>query len=220
MALLSLAAMRPRARNMVAAVALTTLPAPSISGAICPSILAGSCYVVDGGTVSAGSAASAYGHSVQCSARCQAAGGATLILRDDRTYSAPPSTATFECRPGVAIAVPDEEGPIREKRGKLILEPSNLSELDAILDTCAEREIVVRRYRTTLRIAADGATLTGVSKLRTVAPGRIPVTTRVVERFTATRVPTAHPALAPSVSRRARALPACSPDLEPRCVTD
>jgi len=143
-----------------------------------------------------------------------------IILRDDGTYSMPASTATLECRPGFAIEVPDEEGPIREKRGKLILEPSNLPALDEFFDTCVGREVVIRRYRTTLRYAENGTKLTGVAKLRVVAVGKIPITTRAIERFTATWVPTSQPALASSASPRARELPTCSPDLRTRCVTD
>jgi hypothetical protein len=205
------------ARTVIAALVLGSL-VPSTSRAVCPGVAAGSCWVVDGGVVRAGSSASAYGHSVRCSLRCRVAGGAEIVLRDDGTYSMPPSTARLECRSGIAIAVPDEEGRIREKRDRLILEPSNLPALDEFLDACAGRDVVVRRYRTTLRLAEDGTTLSGVAKLRAVATGKIPVSTRAIERFTATRVPTAARA-SPAAPRR-RELPTCSTDLRPRCVSD
>ena len=201
------------------AIAALALAAASAAGAECPNGVAGSCWVVDGGTAHGSSAASAYGASVRCSARCRFAGGAIIILRDDGTYSQPPNTTGYEC-PGGVIDVPDEYGLIVEKRGKLILEPADLTPLDAFLDACTGRDVVIRRYRTTLRIAADGATLSGVAKARTLTPGAVPITSRAVQRFTATRVVPAPSALASPPSRRARELPACAADLKLRCVTD
>jgi len=202
------------------AIAALALAAASASGAECPNGVAGSCWVVDGGTARGSSSASAYGRSVHCSARCRLAGGAVIVLRDDGTYSQPPNTTAYECPTGVTIDVPDEEGSIVEKRGKLILEPADLTPLDAFLDACTGRDVVIRRYRTTLRIAADGATLSGVAKARTLTPGAVPITSRAVQRFTATRVVPAPSALASPPSRRARELPACAADLKLRCVTD
>jgi hypothetical protein len=197
------------------AIAALVLAAASASAAECPSDLAGSCWVIVGGTARGSSSASVYGRSARCSARCRITGGAVIALRDDGTYSQPPNTTAYECPAGV-IDVPDEEGAIVERRGKLVLEPFDLAPLDAFLDACVGRDVVIRRYRTTLRIAADGATLSGVAKARTVTPGPVPITTRAVQRFTATRVTTALPA----AQRRARDLPACSADLKFRCVTD
>jgi len=206
--------MSRRTRTALAALALAVALAPSGSGAECPSGAAGTCWVVDGGTAHGSSAASAYGASVRCSARCRFAGGAIIILRDDGTYSQPPNTAGYECPTGVTIDVPDEQGPVVEKRGKLVLEPADLTPLTAFLAACAGREIAIRRYRTTLRIAADGATLSGITKVRTLTPGEVPIVTRATQRFTATRAPTT------LASRRGRELPACAPGLALRCVTD
>ena len=174
--------------------------------------------MVDGGIARGGSAASAYGRSVRCATRCRLGGGAAFVLRDDGTYALPPRVTPFECREGVTIDVPAEEGTIVEKRGRLVLRPANLAALDAALDACAGREVVVRRYRTTLRMTSDGTRLSGVVKMRTLTPGTIPVRGRVVQRFTATRVAT-QSAASPGFAR-ARDLPECSPDLRPRCVID
>ena len=203
---------------MIAALALAVLQQAAVSRADdCPSNLAGSCWTLGEATLGAVSSGSAAGRSVRCTLRCRAPGSGVLVLRDDGTYSSPASTATVTC-PSGQVAIPDEEGVVREKRGKLLLEPSNLDEFGAALDACAGRDVSVRRYRTTILIAEDGQSLSGVTKLRLLTPGRVPVTTRVIERFTATRAQTAGPAASPSV--RARELPACSIDLEPRCVTD
>jgi len=204
-------------RSALTAFALATALATSGARAVCPDALAGSCWVVDGGIARGRSAASVYGRSVRCATRCRLSGGAVIVLRDDGTYSLPPRVSPFECRDGVAIDVPVEEGRVVEKRGRLVLEPSNVDALDAALDACAGGDVVVRRYRTALRIAADGATLSGIAKIRTLTPGPIPIVGRVVQRFTATRAVTGPAA---SASRRTRELPPCSPDLAPRCVID
>ena len=209
--------MSSRARRAIGALALLAALAPSAHGAECPSVLAGTCWIVDGGTARGSSAAEAYGASVRCSARCRLGGGAVIVLRDDGTYSQPAGTAGYECPAGGTIDVPDEQGPIVEKRGRLILEPADPTPLDAFLDACVGRDVLIRRWRTTLRIAADGATLSGITKVRTLTPGAVPIVTRAVQRFTATRVPTS---LAARASRRARDLPDCAPDLRLRCVTD
>ena len=205
---------------MIAALALALLPPAAVSRADdCPSNLAGSCWTLGEATLGAVSSGSAQGRSVRCTLKCRAAGGGVLILRDDGTYSSPASTATATCPSGQVI-IPDEEGVVRQRRGKLLLEPRNLAEFGAALDACAGRDVSVRRYRTTVRIADDGQSLSGVTKLRVLTPGGVPVTTRVIVRFTATRVPTTSPAAAASSSARARELPACSIDLQPRCVSD
>lgn len=204
---------------MIAALAVALLQAAVSRADECPSNLAGSCWTFGEATLGAVSSGSAAGRSVRCTLKCRAAGSGVLVLRDDGTYSSPASTATVTC-PSGQVAIPDEEGVVREKRGKLILEPSNLHEFGAALDACAGRDVSVRRYRTTISIAADGQSLSGVTKLRLLTPGRAPVTTRIIDRFTATRVRTAIRAPAASASARARRLPACSIDLEPRCVSD
>ena len=205
---------------MIAALALALLPPAAVSRADdCPSNLAGSCWTLGEATLGAISSGSSAGRSVRCTLKCRAAGGGVLVLRDDGTYSSPASTATVTC-PSGQVAIPDEEGVVRQKRGKLLLEPANLAEFGAALDACAGRDVSVRRYRTTISIAADGQSLSGVTKLRLLTPGRVPVTTRIIDRFTATRVRTAIRAPAASASARARRLPACSIDLEPRCVSD
>ena len=209
--------MSSHAHTAIAAFALAAAFAPSASAVECPSAPAGTCWVVDGGTARGSSAASAYGASVRCAARCRFGGGAVIVLRDDGTYSQPPGTAGYECPAGATIDVPDEQGPVVEKRGRLILEPADLGPLDEFLDACTGRDVSIRRYRTTLRIAADGRTLSGVTKVRTLTPGTVPIVTRAIQRFTATRAPTTP---ASPASRRARELPACSPALELRCVTD
>ena len=207
--------MAPGARRLIAALVLAMLQ--SSSHASCPAIVPGSCWVVDAGTVSVVSAGSAYGQLVRCSLRCRAPGGPVLILRNDGTYSMPANTPAVTCGSGTTVAIPDEEGPIREKRGKLVLEPRDLTPIDALLGTCVGGDVLIRRYRTTLRLDADGTTLSGVSKARFVLAGRVPITNRVIQRFTAARV-TADTAV--SSSARARDLPPCSAELEPRCVTD
>jgi hypothetical protein len=206
------------ARPALTAFLLALLLAPPPAGAACPDIVAGSCWVVEGGIARGSSAASAYGRSVRCWTRCRVGGGAAIVLRDDGTYSLPPRVTPFECRDGVTIEVPVEEGTVVEKRGRLVLEPANLAALDAALDVCAGRDVVVRRYRTTLRVASDGTRLHGVAKIRTLTPGTIPVGGRAVQRFTATRAATMSAASAGLA--RARDLPACSPGLQPRCVID
>src|SRR5688572_5989862 len=89
---------------------LATLLAPPPARAACPDVLAGSCWVIDGGIARGRSAASAYGRSVRCTTRCRLGGGAVIVLRDDGTYSLPPRVTPFECRDGVAVDVPIEEG--------------------------------------------------------------------------------------------------------------
>jgi hypothetical protein len=199
---------------MIAALALALLASVSRAD-ICPSPLAGRCFAVDVATVGVVSSGSSAGQSVRCTLRCGIQGGGVLVLRADGTYTSPAGTASGIC-PSGQVAIPAEKGVVREKRGKLVLEPSNLDELGAALDACAGRELSIRRYRTTARIEEDGHVLLGVTKVRLVTPGRVPVTTRVTERFRAFLVP-AGPAFS---SPRARTLPACSIDLEPRCVTD
>ncbi len=216
--LLSLARMCRGAPTTIAALALALLPAVARAD-VCPSILAGSCWTLGEATLGAVSSASQAGKSVRCTLRCRTLSSGVLILRDDGTYSSPASTATATC-PSGEVAIPDEEGVVRQKRGKLLLEPSNLDEFGAALDACVGRDVSIRRYRTTVRIADDGLSLSGVTKLRLLTPGRAPITTRVTARFTATRAETVRPAAAASPSPRARELPACSIDLEPRCVTD
>jgi hypothetical protein len=201
---------------MIGALALAVLLTPAVPRAdVCPTLVSGSCWTLGQATLGAVSSGSAAGQSVRCTLRCRTASNGVLILRDDGTYTSPSSAAAVTC-PSGQVAIPDEEGIVREKRGKLLLQPSNLGEFGAALDACAGRDVSVRRYRTTLHIADDGQSLSGVTRVRVVTPGRIPVTTKVIARFTATRALTASPAR----SRRARQLPVCSIDLEPRCVTD
>lgn len=200
---------------MIAALALALLAPTAVSRADdCSGDLTGGCWNLGEATVAAVSSGSAVGRTVRCTLRCRAPAGGVLVLRGDNTYSFPGSTATATC-PSGQVAIPDEEGVVRQKRGKLVLEPSNLDELGAALDACAGRDVSIRRYRTTVRIADDGQSLGGVTKVRVLAPGRVPVTTKVIARFTATRTDTSVP-----LSRRARELPACTIDLEPRCVTE
>jgi hypothetical protein len=209
--------MRLGPRALGAVLMLAALHTPPEARAICPRILAGSCWVVDGSTTRGVGSASADGQSVRCSLRCYAAGGAVLILNDDGTYSAPAPAPTITC-PSGTVELPDEAGHVRERRGKLVLEPSNLAALDAAFDACGGRDSTIRRYRTTLRLGADGRTLSGISKVRIVTRARVPVTTTVKTRFTATRAITSRPAPAAAGSRTGE-LPICAPDLEPRCVT-
>ena len=204
---------------MIAALALALLPSSGVSRAgVCPSELAGSCWTLGEATLATVASGSAGSQSVRCALRCRALGSGVLVLRDDGTYTSPSSTATVTCGSD-EVAIPDERGVVRQKRGKLLLAPGNLDELGAALDACAGRDVSIRRYRTMVRITDDGLSLSGVTKLKLLTPGRVPITTRVTERFTATRVPAASPAAPPSPPR-ARALPVCSIDLEPRCVTD
>jgi hypothetical protein len=196
-------------------IALALLSSAAVSRADeCPSDLAGSCWTLGEATLGAVSSGSALGRTVRCTLRCRAAAGGVLVLRDDGTYSIPASSATVAC-PSGQVAIPDEEGVVRQRRGKLSLEPSNLDELGAALDACAGRDVSIRRYRTTVRIADDGQSLSGVTRGRVLTTGRVPITTKVIARFTATRTDTSVP-----LSRRARELPACTIDLEPRCVTE
>ena len=191
---------------MLAALAIAVLPPAAASHAgDCPSVLSGSCWTLGEATLAAVSSASEAGGSVRCTLRCRATSSGVLILRDDGTYSSPAGTAAATC-PSGEVAIPDEEGVVRQKRGRLLLEPTNLDEFGAALDACAGRDVSVRRYRTTVRLAEDGRSLVGVTKLRLLTPGRVPVTTRVLERFTATR---ASPALAVPARPRARKLPVC-----------
>jgi hypothetical protein len=203
------------------ALALAMLLAPSGSRASCPAVVAGSCWVLDGIRVNGIGSASGSGRSVTCTLRCDVSGGATLILGDDGTYSwpLPEGAGVVTCASGAAVEPFVEEGSVRQKRGRLILEPTDLTRHDALLDACAGRDVTIRRYRTTVRIASDGTTLVGTSKIRSVTHAQgVPITTRVIERFSATRAPTS-PAIE-SALPRARPAPTCSADLEPRCVTD
>lgn len=207
-------------RTVTAALSLAALVAPAVSRAVvCPSDLAGSCWIIGGTTINAVGSAAAGDRTVRCSLRCLAAGG-VLFLGDDGTYAAPAGAgvAATSCPSDATVAFPNDEGFVRRRRAKHILEPGTVAAFEAALGACIGRDLVIRRYRTTLRIAPDGTTLAGVTRLRYVIPGRAPVTTRVAARFTALRAES--PTRASARSREPRALPPCSTELEPRCVTD
>lgn len=110
--------------------------------------------------------ASAQGRTVTQSERFS---GLVLLLREDGTYVQPTTLSTC------AIALPDELGTYRPgRRGRLVLETSNLDAITDALSACFGYRLRVRRYRVWVKVAPDGqslrgrATLTGTVRVRGV----------------------------------------------------
>jgi len=212
---------RSVARLVVACGAVVAFGAPAGVRAQCPSDpRGGTCWIVGDVVLTSIARATADGQTARCRLRCSAPAAGVLLLRDDDTYSMPPSDGTptaLSCATDVDPPPVEEGRVVRRRGGKLVLEPFDLAPFDAFVDACAGRELRILRYRTTVRVAPDGTTLAGVTKIRSVAPGRPPIASRLVARFTGVRAPAA--AARADARRRARPLPACAENPAPRCVT-
>jgi hypothetical protein len=159
--------------------------------------------------------ASVDGRSVRCTLECEVAEPGALLLFDDGTYRVP-SGRLAECPTGDATTFPDEVGTTGPARGRrMVLEPTNLDELFAAAAECFGEANPFRAYHAQVRPSADGTTLRGRARLRGRVPGRIPVRLRVVARLTGASLASG---LEPPPPSR-RTLPACSPDLTPKCRT-
>jgi hypothetical protein len=74
------------------------------------------------------------------------------------------------------------------RRGWLSLDATNVDEQATVLSECVGFRVVVRRYRTRVRILSDGQHLRGVSSLRGFARVRGQmVGIQAVERFLGTK---------------------------------
>jgi hypothetical protein len=179
--------------------------------------IAGDCWVIAEATLTATAQASAGGRSASCRIRCRSAASSTFALLDDGTYATDAGRLVGGCIGGVAVTVPPEKGRVAAgRRGSLLLAPDDLTELEATLHRCAGPSLVLKDYRTRVRVADDGASLTGVSRLRYRLRNRVPVHAAEVFRFRA--VPRSQSLAATERSAGRAGLPLCATDLRPKCV--
>jgi hypothetical protein len=180
------------------------------------------CWVTEAALVASGFAtASAAGRTVTCTLRCRDTSTSAITLRADGTYRTPGSV-TDRCPSGQVIEFPEEVGTVsRRPGGRLFLRPDNLDEIRRGLRACAGRRVVLRGYRSWLRLAADGASLRGVSIVRLLQRGSPTTAVRVEARFNGVPAMADRPTPPAGFGRR---LPVCTlggqpnPALRPRCV--
>jgi hypothetical protein len=135
--------------------------------------IAGSCWTLDGTTTLT---ATVRGATCSCSQHFRG----VLALRDDGRFAMPGGLAS--CPVGT-VAVPDEVGTWTPDGSRLVLRTSNLADLTTANSECANAELSVKGYRTTLRLVRHGTRLRGRHVERDRVIGE-PLLLGVSSRFT------------------------------------
>jgi cysteine-rich repeat protein len=156
------------------------------------------------------------GKRLTCTARCRSAvEDATLILLDDGTYRWP--GAEVSCSEDERRLLSDEVGRQRGRSKRIQLLPSNVRELRKEAISCTGTRI--RSIRTTIRRTGEGATLTGVQRVKIQqldsTPDGTPIDIESTYPFCGVHLGAGMPPVAPPVKNTS--IPLCTDGIRLKC---